>query len=163
MVGELDDVEAMAQAVDGSDAVIWAVGASRNHPDEVARFEAGARNLVAAMTSGGVRRLVALSGAGITIEGERKPLGARVASAVVGRLVKHVVEAKRRECEVFRRSDLDWTLVRPPRVVDGDATGRYVAGETLAGQRVIAGDLAHFMVDQLAGTTYVRAAPFVSS
>jgi putative NADH-flavin reductase len=64
---------------------------------------------------------------------------------------------------VFRRSDLDWTLVRPPRVADGEQTGRYVAADTLAGPRVTSGDLAAFMVDQITDTTYLRAAPFVSS
>lgn len=162
-VGDLTDVEAMSRAVDGSDAVLWAVGASRNHPDQVALFETGARNLVTAMTRKGVRRLVALSGAGITIEGEQKSLPGRVMSAIVGRLVKHVVEAKHREYEVFRRSELEWTLVRPPRVVDRDPTGNYVAGDTLAGPRVTQGDLADFMVDQLTDSTYLREAPFVSS
>ncbi len=162
-VGELTDAAAVARAVDGSDAVIWTVGASRNHPDEVALFETGALNLVAAMDRHGVRRLIALSGAGITLEGEHKPLGGRLMSALVGRVVKHVVEAKRREYEVFRRSDLEWTLVRPPRVVDGGPTGSYVAGERLRGRRITQGDLADFMVRQLTDRTYVGAAPFVSS
>ena len=162
-VGGLTDGQAVARAVEGSDAVIWAVGASRNRPDQVDLFETGARNLVAAMNRHGVRRLVALSGAGITVDGERKPLSGRVLSAAVGLIVRHVVESKRREYLVFRDSGLDWTLVRPPRVVEGEPTGRYVSGATLAGRQVTEGDLADFMVGQLIDRSYVRASPYVSS
>lgn len=162
-VGDLTDVQAVARAVEGSDAVIWAVGASQNRPDQVDLFESGARNLVAAMNRHGVRRLVALSGAGITVDGERKPLMGKVLSAAVGLIVRHVVESKRREYLVFRDSGLDWTLVRPPRVVKGEPTGRSVSGPTLAGRQVTEGDLADFMVGQLADRSYLRAAPYVSS
>lgn len=163
IVGDLADAATVERAVAGSDAVIWAVGASQNSPEQVELFELAARNLAAAMTRHGVRRLVALSGAGITIEGERKPLRDRLVSAVVRLLVRNVVEAKQREYEVFRNSGLDWTLVRPPRVVAGAATGTYVAGDRLARARVTQGDLAAFMVDQLSDRAYIHAAPYVSS
>lgn len=162
-VGDLTDAEAVARGVASSEAVIWAVGATRNEPDQVTLFERGARNLVEAMKRHGARRLIALSGAGITVHGERKPLGARLVSAVIGRIVRHVVDAKRREYEVFAASDLDWTLVRPPRVVPGGVTGRMTAGLRLEGRQVTQGDVARFMVDQLADRTYVRAAPYISS
>lgn len=162
-VGGLTDGQAVARAVEGSDAVIWAVGASQNRPDQVGLFETGAGNLVAAMNHHGVRRLVALSGAGITVDGERKPVSGRVLSAAVGLIVRHVVESKRREYIVFRDSGLDWTLVRPPRVVSGEPTGRCASGDVPAGTQVTQGDLADFMVGQLTDRSYVRAAPYVSS
>jgi len=161
--GDIVDAEAVARAVEGTDAVIWCVGATRNAADQVPIFESGARNLVAAMRRHGVRRLVALSGAGVTMPGERKPLSGRLMSAVVKVAARHVYEAKRREFEVFSRSDLEWTLLRPPRVVDGPVTGRSVVGFQLSSSRVTQGDLAQAMVEQLRDTNYLHAAPFVST
>ena len=163
VVGDLTDVDAVSRATDGTDAVIWAVGASRNAADQVPIFESGARNLVAAMRERGVRRLVALSGAGVTVDGERKPLSGRLMSAVVRVAARHVYEAKRREYEVFKASDLDWTLVRPPRVVPGPASGRAVTGLELVGSTATQGDVAEAMVRLLEDATCLRAAPFVSS
>jgi len=74
-----------------------------------------------------------------------------------------VVESKRREYVVFRDSGLDWTLVRPPRVLEGGPTGQCVSGDALVGAKVTQGDLAEFMVGQLADRSYIRAAPYVSS
>lgn len=163
VVGDITDPEAVARTVEGADAVIWAVGSTSNSADQVPIFESGARNLVVAMKRHGVRRLVALSGAGITLDGERKPVRGRLMSALVGVLVRHVVEAKRREYAAFKDSGLDWTLVRPPRVVKGAPTGRYVAGDVLVGRTVTQGDLAEFMLRETHEAKHVRAAPFISS
>ncbi|CAN5583666.1 NAD(P)H-binding protein [soil metagenome] len=162
MAGDLADPSAMARVVSGSDAVIWAVGPTSNTADQPPIFEQGARNLVGAMQSAGVKRLVALSGAGITVAGERKPLAGRLMTGLVAVLAKHVVEAKRREYEVFSASELEWTLARPPRVVEGPALGTYEAGDRLAGRTITQADLAQFMVDQLADRSWLREAPFVS-
>ena len=161
IVGDISDRESVERVVAGTDAVIWAVGATRNSADQVELFESGARTLVAAMKQQGVSRLVALSGAGITIDGERKPLRGRAMSAVVKVLVRHVVESKRREYLVFRESGLDWTLVRPPRVVEGPQTGRYYVGDELRGSSVTQGDLAEFMISEAAESKHVRSAPFI--
>lgn len=163
IVGDITNDQAVEQAVAGSDAVIWAVGPTSNTADQPALFEAAARTLVEAMRRGGARRLVALSGAGVTIAGEHKPLAHRLISGFVKLMVSHVVEAKRREYEVFAGADLDWTLVRPPRVVEGEASGRRTVGDEPVGARVTSGDLAEFMVEQLTDETYLRRAPYVAS
>ena len=115
------------------------------------------------MKQHGVLRLVALSGAGITVDGERKPLGGRIMSAVVAIIVRHVVASKRREYEIFRDSGLDWTLVRPPRVIPDPARDNWTAGTRLSGRSVTSGALADFMVAQLTDTAYIHQAPYLSS
>jgi len=162
VAGDLTDESAVTRTVAGADAVIWAVGPTSNTADQPPLFEQGARNLVTAMSAAGVKRLIALSGAAITVAGERKPLSGRLMSGLVGMLAGHVVEAKRREYEVFSQGELDWTLARPPRVVEGSARGTYQAGERLTGRTISQGDLAQFMIDQLEDRTWLRKAPFVS-
>jgi putative NADH-flavin reductase len=163
VVGEITDAHAVEQAIAGSDGVIWAVGPTSNTPDQPALFESAATVLVEAMRRAGARRLVALSGAGVTIADERKPLVHRLISGFVGLAVRHVVDAKRREYEVFAASGLEVVLVRPPRVVDGPATGKRAVGEQPTGASVTSGDLAEFMIDQLSDDTYVGRAPYISS
>lgn len=163
VVGDIADADAVARVIEGSDGVIWAAGATRNSADQVVLFELGARNVVDAMEHHGVRRLVALSGAGITVEGERKPLGGRLMSVFVALAVSHVVAAKRREYEIFSRSDLEWTLVRPPRVTEGPPTGRYSVGAHLAGRSVTQGDLAEFMLSELRECKWLRSAPYIAT
>jgi putative NADH-flavin reductase len=163
VIGELTDGDAVARTVSGVEGVIWAVGPTSNRPDQPDLFETAARLLVETMERLGVRRLVALSGAAVTHGDERKPRAGRSASALVRVLVRHVVEAKRREYGLFAGSHLEWTLVRPPRVIEGPVTGRSVKGNKLQGRTVTVGDLAQFMAAAVHSGEFVRAAPYISS
>lgn len=60
---------------------------------------------------------------------------------------------------------LDWTLVRPPRLQDGPATGRIAHHATVPGRSTSLrrADLASFLADVTEQHLYPRQAPFVSS
>lgn len=163
VAGDIADASLVAASVAGVDAVVSALGPSSNSRDQVELFESFARVMVEAMTTSNVSRLVAVSGGACTLPGERKRIGARLASAFVRLAVPHVVAAKQRELEIIFASGLEWTLPRPPRVVAAPATGSYRAGAAATGMSITQGDLAAFMVDQLTDATFVRRAPFVSN
>jgi putative NADH-flavin reductase len=163
--GDARDRAAVERAVAGTRAVISVLGTRRGEKpgaDELAQMM---RNVLAAMQEEGVRRLVAISGAGILVPGERKPFPHNLISGLVRILARRAVDAKQREYEVLRRSDLDWTAVRATRVVEGPATGRIRVGTDAGsiGMRVTRGDLAAFLVGLVSDGGYVREAPFISS
>jgi putative NADH-flavin reductase len=158
--GDVTTADTFGEPLD-VDAVIAAVGPRSNTPDDERALEDGMRNLVQAMDDSGVRRLVALSGAGIDVPGDSKPLVDRLASRFVRRMARHVVGAKQREFEVFAASDLDWTALRPPLVTDGPAQGYRLDLTLKPAVRVRRDDIAAALVDQLTDDTFVRAAPFV--
>jgi uncharacterized protein YbjT (DUF2867 family) len=52
--------------------------------------------------------------------------------------------------KIVEESGLNWTLVRPPRLLDGPAMGRYRWGEPVGlGAAIRRKDLAAFMLDRL--------------
>lgn len=145
----------------GHDAVISAVGSS---PDR-AQLDLpanGMRAVIDAMRAAGVRRLVGLAGGAVDVPGERKPLSGRITTAIVSLLARNVVEAKQREFDVVRASDLDWTMVRPPNVVPGPATGNVEIGDRLHGFRISSGDVGVAMVRLATSDAWLRRAPYVS-
>lgn len=159
--GDLTDASAVASAMKDQQAVISAIGSS---PDRT-QLDVPAtamRHVLSAMDAAGVRRLVGLAGGAVKVPGERKPLSGRITSALVRLMARNVVEAKQREFEVVAGSDLDWTMVRPPRVVPGDATGRLDISMELHGFQVTRGDVAAAMMQLAAETTWLRQAPYVS-
>jgi putative NADH-flavin reductase len=160
VVGDLADPGAVAAAVAGHDAVISALGSS---PDR-AQLDVPAvamRHVLAAMEASGIRRLVGLLGAAMDVPGERKPLGGRLATLFVKLFARNIVEAKQREFDVVRASDLDWTMVRPPSVVRGPGSG-HVVGERLEGFRISSGEVGAAMVELAANDAWVHQAPYVS-
>jgi hypothetical protein len=139
--------------------VVSALGPTDKEPDLHTRT---AHLLVDLLPAGG--RFVGISGAGIDVPGDQKGLRDKVISLLIQKLGGQVVQDKPREYEVFAASELDWTLVRPPRLLDGQATGTVVHDAHRPGKssKIFRADLAEFLVTVLENDLYARQAPFVS-
>lgn len=161
VTGDARDPGALDALVGGADAVVSALGPRRG--DTTLHREV-APLLVAAMQRAGVRRFAGVSGAGIDVPGDRKSLRDRVVSVVVRRLGGQTVRDKALEWRTWADSDLDWTLVRAPRLVDGPATGRieHSAHHSPRRTSLTRADLAAFLADLIEGSEHVRQAPLVA-
>ena len=157
VTGTISERVALDSAIAGADAVISAIGPDSNRPEEVERLRTGMRHAIDAMQLHGVRRIVNLSGAGITAPQERKPLLDRVATRVVRFLSRHVVAAKQAEYDELAASDVEWIAVRPALVTDGPRTGRYVAGpDALRPGAVISrADIGHLLLAEARRPTHI--------
>ena len=135
----------------GHDAVLSALGpvglgATTIHRD-------AARSTVTAMHAAGVPRLLVVSAAMLFAN-------AGIAAALLRKtLLRNVAEDCAAMENVVLASDIDWTIVRPPRLTNGPLTGRYA----LAVDRMPRGsvsvsraDVGHFMLDELASNAYAR-------
>jgi hypothetical protein len=66
---------------------------------------------------------------------------------------------------LIAKSDLGWTLVRIPNLKDGPAAGAIDTGwygKTRLGMKLSRGNLAKFLVDQVADGRFIRAAPGIA-
>jgi putative NADH-flavin reductase len=160
--GDSRDREALRATVAGADAVVSALGPTAK---EGSLHTDTARALVEVLPAAGVKRFVGVSGAGMDVPGDRKSPSAKVVSALMQRFGGPVVKDKPAEYEVLAASDLDWTLVRPPRLLDGPATGRveHHAHQSTRSTKIKRADLATFLADVLEQGLYVRQAPFVAA
>ncbi len=154
------DPETMSTAVQGADAVLSGLGARSAAEAGVA--SRGTRTLVQAMRATGVLRIVVVSAASVgTVASPGRPdppkhnpgdgffmrhVAAPLAKAAFRR---HYADLALME-DALRDSDLDWTVVRPPRLLNRPLTGTY---RTAYGQNVRTGmfigraDVAHLMLD----------------
>ncbi|OEV10933.1 NAD(P)-dependent oxidoreductase [Streptomyces nanshensis] len=132
VTADVTDPAALAPAVAGRDAVLSALGAPSNKAAGIA--SRGTRAMLAAMADGGVRRYIGVSAAPVVAWGEGESLlFRRVAVPLVRRALRAVYADLAVMEEAVQASGLDWTLVRPPKLTDGAATGRY--------QRVVGGNV----------------------
>jgi putative NADH-flavin reductase len=54
---------------------------------------------------------------------------------------------------------LDWVIVRPGGLSNGESTGKYQLGEELKGGQIARADVAHFLVNNLKGDEWKHRAP----
>ncbi len=159
--GDARDPAALRDLLSGADAVVSALGPRRG--DSTLHRDVAPR-LVAEMRRAGVRRFVGVSGAGIDVPGDRKSRRDRVLSALAQRVGGDTVRDKALERQTWAGSGLDWTLVRPPRLVDRPATGRVEHSASSSPRRtsIPRADLAAFLADLVDRPDYVQQAPLVA-
>jgi putative NADH-flavin reductase len=161
--GDVQDPDAVARAVDGVDAVISTVGHTKSSSDDV--LEATARHLIESMRRFGVDRLVTLVGAGVTSDEDPSSFGRTAMRTVMQLLAGTMLEDAQRHTDMIRRTDLDWTVVRPPRLTDEPYTGEWHAGYMKLGPTSTMGreDLAEFMLQQVESDEWVGESPMVAN
>lgn len=123
VTADVMDPGAIAGAVAGADAVLTAIGPRVSGPSTVSADSAA--SIIAAMRRTGVRRLLTVSGSIVDDAGEGPIMSYLVKPLARRTFLKNVCADMRRGEEVVRASGLDWTIVRPPRLTDKPATGRY--------------------------------------
>ena len=149
--GDLFSVGAMARSLAEHDAVLSAFGPATVLPTTL-RGEFG-RTLASALREGGVRRVQLVSAAFLF----RKVgmLGALLKPTLF-RFMAPDMAAMERE---IMKEDLEWTVLRPPRLTDGPPTRSYrvADGELPATGSVISrADVADFMINEAEAPAHVR-------
>ncbi|MFD3534328.1 NAD(P)-dependent oxidoreductase [Streptomyces sp. NPDC058664] len=144
---DLSDPEALRGAVKGRDAVLSGLGArSRADAGVAARLT---RSVLTAMEAEKVRRLLVVSAAPLGPVPDRQALLDRAVLAVVNAVLKDVYADLRVMESDLATSTTDWTSVRPPKLTDKPATGRYrtvVGGTPPRGRSLARADVAHAML-----------------
>jgi putative NADH-flavin reductase len=161
--GDVVDSPSVETAVRGQDAVLCALGHRRwFYPNRI--LSDGTRNIVRAMESLGVRRLVCETSLGVGDSVGR--LGPWYTLIVIPFILPLYFWDKRRQEDVIRASSLDWIIVRPGVLTGGPKRGKVRHGRRVGSWlwtvRVSRADVADFMLDQVTDDTYLRSAPGVS-
>lgn len=122
--GDVLDGAAVDNAVSGQDAVISCLGnTSGERP--VTIYSAGVDNILRAMRAHGVKRFLCISANPLVLGAGDLPLDQFVLKPIIRQIFKApYADLMRMEAEI-RRSDVVWTILRPPRLLNRPPTGQY--------------------------------------
>lgn len=160
--GDATDPVAVEKAIAGQEAVISALGPTR--PPVSHMMETSAKNIVAGMKKYGVRRLVSTTGAGVRQPEDQPKFADYFISFLLNLLAKDVVLDSAANVKIIQASDLEWTVVRFPRLLDGAHTGQYRVGfmGKDSGTQLSRADGADFVLKELNEKKWLRKLPLVS-
>jgi len=120
--GDALDRDTIERALVGVDAVIQTLGVTPT-PDLIFTgtrlFSAATRVLIRAMEASAVRRLICVTGFGA---GDSRGRGGVLYNAAVCLFVGRIYADKDVQERIIRRSRLDWTIVRPTILTNGNRT-----------------------------------------
>lgn len=157
--GEARDAGSLERAVQGQDVVLSAFGPRSLQADDLQ--EVFMRNLVAAMTKTGVKRLINLSAMGAGDSRSSLPWIMRLPTLPF--LLGNMLADKDRGEAQLLASSLEYTNVRPGFLFNGRARGGVKASLKYWGLIPVMSreDLAHFMIAQIDSPEWVRKSPLI--
>jgi putative NADH-flavin reductase len=149
-------------AIAGQEAVISALGPTR--PPVPHMMEISAKNIVTGMKKHGVYRLISTTGAGVRQPEDSPKFIDHLIGFLLHLVAKDVVMDSAENVHVIQMSDLDWTVVRFPRLVDGEHTGKYRVGfvSKESSAQISRADAANFILQELTEQKWLRKLPLVS-
>ena len=161
--GDIQEGEVVEQAVAGVEAVISALGPTQNRP--AFEISKGMENILAAMKTCGVRRLVISVGAGVGDPNDSPTPISRLMVVLLKLFSRWVYEDMLRTVDLVRASHLDWIIVRVPMLTAEPKSGEVRVGWVGkgVGARLARADLAEFMLRQIDADAYFRQAPAISN
>lgn len=161
--GDVLDAAVLDGAVAGQDAVLDALGGHTPWKETTLESNA-ARNVVGSMHRHDVKRLLVVSAIGV---GDTKDLvPSWYEHLIMPTLLRGAMQDKERMEPIVEASGLEWTLVRPGHLVEGEVTGKvkffeHGSGETA--HKITRADVAAFMLDLLDSGDYKQQAVNIAS
>jgi putative NADH-flavin reductase len=165
--GNVLNPQTVASVLHHQEAVIQCLGVGGKGDGKPTTFISDATKIIVdEMQNKKIKRLIAMSNVGAGNSIAFQPwFFTKIILPYFMKWLKVIIEDKNRMEPIIMNSNLDWTIVRCPNIVDKPAKGRCNA--TLDGKglklSITLSDLSKFMVDQLKQTAFIKQAPSVSN
>jgi nucleoside-diphosphate-sugar epimerase len=166
IVGELDDRDRIGAAIEGSDAVISALGPSLKRSTPAGPLTHGTHLIVEAMQQYGVRRFIGLATPSLRDPRDGRHWKHTVLPLMAGLAFPNALKELEGMTSAVTDSPLEYTIARITQPTDKPATGKVRSGflgHDKVGSSMTRADIATFLVGQLSDDRYLRAMPAISN
>lgn len=162
--GSVFEPLSVEETIKGTDVVVSTIGPPPGEKCDPVLYANAMKTIVSIMDKYRIKRYIHIGGAAHSGgENEDWAFNRRFLRFFLTLFSKQILIAKHMEWEVLKSSDLDWTLVRPPRIADEKATSNISANEQkLETLKVSVEDLTDFILKQITSKEWIRKAPLVS-
>jgi putative NADH-flavin reductase len=158
---DLEDPARIQHALGGASTVVCAFGPRNNNDIFCARDTV---NIITAMRELSIHRLACITGAMIGCYPAQRTWAMSCAASLFARTHPAAAQDRADQEQAIFESDLDWTVFKPPRLIDRPTPERVELGEHLRVgllSRVSRAALASAIVDSIESQRHLRARLFI--
>lgn len=161
VAGDAKDPTAVAATISGTQASLSMLGGFAD-PDSI---RVGTSLITSAMRASGMRRIVIVQGFHLDFPGDPHNFGRKLIVPMLYLGSRTLVADSRAMATAIQVGDLDWTVIRAPRITRGQATGQVRVGALRIGpwNSVANADIADLMLRCLDDPTTIRTAPMIAA
>lgn len=162
--GDVLEPSSFEREMEDTDVVISSIGVTNTRPTVL--YSEGIANIISAMYSHKVSRLICISGVGVEVTPGMSFMLKLLTRYVVQPFLKNNFTDLLRMEDTVKQSKLNWTVVRAPRLRDGAVTGQYrfASNNYLRNPLILRrADLAHFIVNNMDNQQIYRSSVEVAN
>ncbi|PEA21175.1 NADH-flavin reductase [Bacillus cereus] len=159
--GDARDLSAIQELLQGCKAVINAVGQPKN---ESYIFSTVTEHILKVMKEYEMKRYILIPGGSLNVKGDQKGIINKIGANLFRLFFPKMMQDKYKELQIIQSSEVDWTIVRLPFVIEGNGTGDIKESLVdMPGIKIQNGDIAPFVIKQINSETYVGKCPLISN
>lgn len=161
--GDVLNEEDVKRSIQGTDLVVSLFGQVKGSPDDLQ--SRGTANIVKVMKEEKIKRIISLSGGGLPFPEKDEPKFVdHLIRGIMKLAVPKVLNDAKQHAKLLQASELEWTIVRAPRLTHDEAKGEYRIGwvGVNSGTKLARADLADFIMQEVENPQFVHQMPFVS-
>ena len=160
--GDVRNYETVKALIEGCSMVLSTLGGTPLSEPTV--FSQATHNILRAMTEKGIKRYIVVTGLNVDTPFDKKSPKTKFATDWMYENYSKSTQDRQDEYDLLVASELDWTLVRLPMIEPIDERkGTKTSLEDCLGDNISASDLAHFLIEQISDTSFIKEAPFIAN
>lgn len=125
-------------------------------------FSDATKNIIKAMNFYGIKRYIVTTGLNVNTPFDNKNEKVKMATDWMYQNYPKTTADKQKEYELLTESNLDWTLVRLPLIIQTSESFKIETSlEDCKGENISATDLGKFLVSQIDDQAFIKQSPFL--
>lgn len=159
--GDAIDPVAINRLIDGCQAIISTIGQRQGEP--LIAMQA-TKNVLEAVVNYGVKRYILVAGINVDTPFDNKGAETIIATNWMKSTFPLIQEDRQKAYNLLLASEVHWTLVRVPFIEFTDAVSAITVNlEDCLGNKISAGNIAAFLIEQLVDDAYLKKSPFIAN
>jgi len=159
--GDARDYNSVRSLIDGCGAIISTLGQPKG---ETPIFSQATKNIIRSMNEYQIKRYIVITGLNVDTIFDKKSTKTTFATEWMKTNYPETTADKQTELNILLKSAIDWTLIRLPLIELTDKKSEIKASlEDCPGDKIGAGNLADFLIEQLTDNKYLKKSPFIAN
>jgi putative NADH-flavin reductase len=159
--GDATDAEAIDSLLKDCQAIISTIGQRQGEPLVASK---ATENILEAMARYDIKRYILIAGLNVDTPFDNKGAETRMATEWMKTNFPLIHSDRQKAYTILEASNVNWTLVRVPFIEFTEAKGKIIIDlKDCLGNKISAGNIATFLIEQIADDTCFRKSPFIAN